>query len=50
MDRPIDINRRRWDELAIIHARDTTDGYGLDHGGQAAAAPRSVMNSRRLIR
>jgi len=29
MDGPIDINRRRWDELAIIHARDATGGYGL---------------------
>src|SRR5437660_8598021 len=26
MDGSIDINRRRWDELAIIHARDTSGG------------------------
>jgi 2-polyprenyl-3-methyl-5-hydroxy-6-metoxy-1,4-benzoquinol methylase len=26
MDGPIDINRRRWDELATIHARDTNGG------------------------
>jgi SAM-dependent methyltransferase len=29
MDGPIDINRRRWDELAIVHTRDTNDGYRL---------------------
>src|SRR5262252_1180361 len=27
---PIDINRRNWDERAIIHARDTTGDYMLD--------------------
>jgi 2-polyprenyl-3-methyl-5-hydroxy-6-metoxy-1,4-benzoquinol methylase len=27
---PIDTNRRNWDERAAIHARDTTDYYGLD--------------------
>jgi len=30
MSDPIDINRRSWDERAIIHARDTTGFYGLD--------------------
>src|SRR3984893_13102869 len=27
---PIDVNRRKWDERATIHARDTTGGYMLD--------------------
>jgi SAM-dependent methyltransferase len=30
MTDPIEINRRTWDERAIIHARDTTGFYGLD--------------------
>lgn len=30
MTDPIEINRRNWDERAIIHARDTTGVYGLD--------------------
>jgi SAM-dependent methyltransferase len=45
MTDPIEINRRNWDERAIIHARDTTKFYGLDrarsgedgfHGVEAA--------------
>src|SRR5579859_7061906 len=27
---PIDLNRRNWDERAVIHARDTTGDYMLD--------------------
>ncbi|MGE5200875.1 MAG: class I SAM-dependent methyltransferase [Acidobacteriota bacterium] len=27
---PIDVNRRNWDERAVIHARDTTGDYMLD--------------------
>src|SRR3984893_12206190 len=27
---PIDVNRRKWDERATIHARDTTGDYMLD--------------------
>jgi SAM-dependent methyltransferase len=30
MNDPIEINRRNWDERAVIHARDTTGGYMLD--------------------
>jgi SAM-dependent methyltransferase len=30
MTDPIEINRRNWDERAIIHARDVTGFYGLD--------------------
>src|SRR5579864_9160228 len=30
MSDPIEINRRNWDERAIIHARDTTGDYMLD--------------------
>ncbi len=30
MTDPIEINRRNWDERAIIHARDSTGFYGLD--------------------
>ena len=30
MTDPIEINRRNWDERALIHARDTTGFYGLD--------------------
>src|SRR5499427_6556495 len=30
MDDPIDINRRSWDERAVIHARDTTGFYTLE--------------------
>jgi len=29
MDDPIEVNRRNWDERAVIHARDTTGGYML---------------------
>jgi 2-polyprenyl-3-methyl-5-hydroxy-6-metoxy-1,4-benzoquinol methylase len=30
MDDSIEINRRNWDERAVIHARDSTGGYRLD--------------------
>ncbi len=30
MSDPIEINRRNWDERAVIHARDTTGDYRLD--------------------
>ncbi len=30
MSDPIEVNRRNWDERAIIHARDTTGFYALD--------------------
>jgi SAM-dependent methyltransferase len=30
MTDPIEINRRNWDERAVIHARDSTGFYGLD--------------------
>ena len=30
MDESIEINRRNWDERAILHGRDDTGGYGLD--------------------
>jgi SAM-dependent methyltransferase len=35
MTDPIEINRRNWDERAIIHARDSTGFYGLDRLGSS---------------
>src|SRR5215831_9145970 len=42
MTDPIEINRRNWNERAVIHARDRTGFYGLDRVRSGEATLRSI--------